>query len=550
MAFQSIDSKILKNMFITGAKYLDARKKYVNDLNVFPVPDGDTGTNMSLTILSAAKEVQSVDENKMSEIANAISTGSLRGARGNSGVILSQLLRGFAKEISNHNEIDAKTLSNAFNKGVETAYKAVMKPKEGTILTVARAIAEKATQLSGTGEDLIHLLEETLEYANDVLLQTPDMLPVLKEAGVVDAGGQGLLYIVEGALAVLHNNGELDDQIIFDEIDTEVQVIKPRVDHDIRFGYCTEFIIQLKPSLNSENETMKMKHYLESIGDSIVAVSDDEIIKIHVHTNDPGKALQKGLALGDLINIKIDNMREQHTSIHGIDKQEDIKPDEQERKEFGFVVISIGEGLSNIFTGLGADLIVEGGQTMNPSTEDIVLAVNKVNASHVFVLPNNKNIVLAANQAKDLIEDKIVHVIPTKSIPQGIAAMINFTSELSIEENESEMLTHLNDVSSGQITFAVRDTSVNDLTIHEGDIIGIGNDQILSVEKDIKQCAITLLDQLIDENSGLVTIYYGIDMNEQEAMDLAAYVEERYEECEVEVHFGGQPLYYYLLSVE
>lgn len=552
MALESIDSKTLKNIFIAGAKYLESKKKYVDELNVFPVPDGDTGTNMSLTIIAAAKELQNIDENSMSQVAKAISMGSLRGARGNSGVILSQLFRGFAKEISGYDYLDTMILANAFQKGADTAYKAVMKPKEGTILTVSRAIADKASQLAEDSDSILFVLNETIKYADEILLKTPDMLPVLKEAGVVDAGGQGLIYVLKGAYMALENGGEIE--IDFEEsVETEVQAVKTQISADIKYGYCTEFIINVNTNKvkNSEKESLIIRDYLETIGDSIVAVADEDIIKIHVHTNDPGKALQKGLSIGELINIKIDNMREQHSHILAENENNNQQAkDNEDRKENGFVVISIGEGLSKIFSSLGVDYIVEGGQTMNPSTEDILNAVEKVNADHVFILPNNKNIILAAMQAKELVEDKILHVIPSKSIPQGITAMINYTQGLSPEENERQMIEHLTDVKTGQLTYAVRDTNVNDQEIHEGDILGIGNDKILVVEKDITQCAKALIEHLIDEDSGLVTIYYGQDINESTANELAAYIEENYEECEVEVHYGGQPLYYYLLSVE
>ncbi|PKM95854.1 MAG: dihydroxyacetone kinase [Firmicutes bacterium HGW-Firmicutes-1] len=551
MALESIDSKMLKNMFIAGAKYLESKKKYVDELNVFPVPDGDTGTNMTLTILAAAKEVQSVDENSMAQVAKAISSGSLRGARGNSGVILSQLFRGFAKEIGEYEQLDTMIIANAFQKGTDTAYKAVMKPKEGTILTVARAIADKASQMSEDTDDILFVLKETLNHAEAVLAKTPDMLPVLKEAGVVDAGGQGLIYVLYGAYLALQNNGELTFEIE-ETVENEVNLIRQHVSADIEFGYCTEFIINVHPSKvnDSEQEALDIRDYLETIGDSIVAVADEDIIKIHVHTNDPGKALQQGLTLGELMNIKIDNMREQHSNIIFEKSEVEQIPKQTEKKETGFVAVSIGSGLSKIFSSLGADYIVEGGQTMNPSTEDILNAIEKVNAAHVFILPNNKNIILAAMQAKDLVENKIIHVIPSKSIPQGITAMINYTQGISPDENEKVMTEHLSDVSTGQLTYAVRDTSINDQTIQQGDILGIGNDEILVVEKDIEQCAKALIHQLINEDSGLVTIYYGQEIEEEKANNLATYIEENYEDCEVEVHYGGQPLYYYLLSIE
>jgi len=549
VALECLDSKLVKQMFIAGAKYLESKKAYVDELNVFPVPDGDTGTNMSLTIMAAAREVQNADQDSMAQIAKAISGGSLRGARGNSGVILSQLLRGFAKEIGEYEKLDTVILASAIQRGVETAYKAVMKPKEGTILTVARAMAEKAAEIAEESDDIVFLLAETLDYAIEVLDKTPDMLPVLKEAGVVDAGGQGLVYVLHGAYIALQNGGEIPQELIGQiEIEAISKTVKKEIStDDIKFGYCTEFIIDLENTRvkNSEKEALKLRDYLETIGDSIVSVADEEVIKIHVHTNDPGLALQKALMVGSLTNIKIDNMREQHSEIIGAEQTKTI-----EKKDVGFIAISIGEGLSEIFNSLGVDYIVEGGQTMNPSTEDILLAADKVNADNVFIFPNNKNIILAAMQAKDLVEGKTLHVIPTKSIPQGIATLINYNQELSVEENTEAMNNCLTDISSGQVTYAVRDTSINDKAISQGDYLGIGNDEILAVEKDVEICVRELLKQLITEDSGLVTIYYGQDIDEDKAKLLAEYIEQEYEDCEVEVHYGGQPLYYYLLSVE
>lgn len=555
MVIESIDSRILKNMFIAGAKYLESKKKYVDELNVFPVPDGDTGTNMTLTILAAVKELQQVPDDDMAKVSKSISSGSLRGARGNSGVILSQLFRGFAKEISEVSSIDVMIMANAFQKGSETAYKAVMKPKEGTILTVARAIAEKTMQLSVESDDLVYVFGESIRYGEEVLSQTPEMLPVLKEAGVVDAGGQGLIYILQGAYKVLIND-EIDFELEVEITEAEeVELKLSQSPEDIHFGYCTEFIIQAFKPDQSEPDSLKLRDYLETIGDSIVAVADEELIKIHVHTNDPGLALQKSLILGSLINIKIDNMREQHSNRlfeHTPHESNATRPviSLEPRKETGFVVISIGDGLSDIFKGLGADYIVEGGQTMNPSTEDVLLAIEHVNADHVFVLPNNKNIILAAQQAKDLIEGKHIHVIPTKSIPQGITAMINFTEGADASENADLMTTSLTGVSTGQITYAVRDTSVNDKVIKQGDILGIGNDQIIAVEKDVITCAKSLVSQLVTADSDIVTIYYGADTTEEDADALASFVSDINPNCDIEVHYGGQPLYYYILSVE
>lgn len=559
MVIETIDSKTLKNMFIAGAKFLESKKKYVDELNVFPVPDGDTGTNMTLTILAAAKELTNIDETNMQKVAKAISTGSLRGARGNSGVILSQLFRGFAKELTLHDNLDTVILANAMEQGVETAYKAVMKPKEGTILTVAKAAAEKASQLAIDSDDILFVLKETIEYAKEVLSQTPDMLPVLKQAGVVDAGGQGLLYVLQGAYLCLEQGGDFELEFESEDTDIEVNLSFHDTSEEIKFGYCTEFIINANDKLQSENNSLILRDYLETIGDSVVAVADDEIIKIHVHTNDPGKALQQGLLLGELVNIKIDNMREQHSNkiIKNIENNNEetntvniTSNKSAELKEVGFVVVSIGEGLTNIFKNLGADYIVEGGQTMNPSTEDVLKAIENVNAKNVFILPNNKNIILAAMQAKELVEDKNIYVIPTKTIPQGITAMINFDQSQSPEDNANNMESSLEDVITGQITFAVRDTNVDDKEINEGDILGIGDGKILVVGKDLVNTSKELVDSLLDDESELVTVYYGMDVNEEDAESLADYIEDNYEDCDVEVHYGGQPLYYYIISVE
>ncbi|QUH27423.1 DAK2 domain-containing protein [Vallitalea guaymasensis] len=558
MAIEYIDSSTLKKMFVSGAKHLESKKAYVDKLNVFPVPDGDTGTNMSLTILSAAKEVSNSNYNNMKEVAGAISSGSLRGARGNSGVILSQLLRGFSKVIAEHDKIDTLILAKSFQKGVETAYRAVMKPKEGTILTVARETAERAAMLAIDSNDIEFVIRESINYAKEVLEKTPDMLDVLKQAGVVDAGGQGLLYIFEGAFMSLQAGEELDFDVVTD-IDTDDEVDNSNLakipTEDIKFGYCTEFIINVNNPDTTEEDSLVFRSYLETIGDSIVVAGYDDIIKVHVHTNDPGLAIQKALELGELVNMKIDNMRQQHTS-KVISEQDDSSVQnnkdvsEEPRKEVGFVAVSIGDGLKDIFKSLGVDYIIQGGQTMNPSTEDVLNAIKQVNADNVFVLPNNKNIILAAKQASELCEDKNVIVIPSKSIPQGISAMISYEHENSVDDNITNMEDSMTDVSTGQLTFAVRDTSIDEKEIKEGDILGIGNDKILAVEKELDTAAKELVEQLVDDDSELVIIYYGEEVDENVADDFGKYIEEKFEDCDVEVHYGGQPLYYYILSVE
>ena len=561
MAIEYIDPSTLKKMFVSGAKNLESKKAYVDKLNVFPVPDGDTGTNMSLTILSAAKEVSNIDCSNMKEVAKAISSGSLRGARGNSGVILSQLLRGFAKVIAEHDKIDTMVLADSFQKGVETAYRAVMKPKEGTILTVARETAERVATLAADSNDIEFVIKEGIDYAKVVLGKTPDMLDVLKQAGVVDAGGQGLLCIFEGAYKSLQAGEELDFDMATDDFESTVGLDSSNLDgmssEEIKFGYCTEFIINVNNTETTEEDSFVFRDYLETIGDSIVVAGYDDIIKTHVHTNDPGLAIQKALELGELVNLKIDNMRQQHTSkvVSQQDSNINEKKSEQEqqsaeRKEVGFVAVSIGDGLKEIFKSLGVDYIIQGGQTMNPSTEDVLNAINQVNADNVFVLPNNKNIILAAKQASELCQDKNVVVVPSKSIPQGISAMISYEHENDVEENIKNMEDSMSYVSTGQLTFAVRDTSIDEKEIKEGDILGIGDDKILTVEKELDLAAKELVEQLVNEDSELVIVYYGKDVEENVADDFGKYIEEKFEECDVEVHYGGQPLYYYILSVE
>ena len=539
-------------MFLAGAKNLEVKKEWINELNVFPVPDGDTGTNMTLTIMSAVKEVNNLEDVQMTSLAKAISSGSLRGARGNSGVILSQLLRGFTKGIRDLEELDAVALARAVDKGVETAYKAVMKPKEGTILTVARGVADKALELAEDAEDLQTFLEDVLEEGRRVLAKTPDMLPVLKEAGVVDSGGQGLMVVLEGAFDAFMGK-EVD--LTFDGGESaKVVKITPQAEADIKFGYCTEFIIVLNKEFTAEDE-VDFKAYLSSLGDSIVCVADDEVVKIHVHTNDPGLAIQRALTYGSLSRIKIDNMREEHQEklikdAEKIAAQQAEEAAKAPKKEVGFISVSIGEGFGQIFRDLGVDYLIEGGQTMNPSTEDMLNAISKVNAEHIFILPNNKNIILAANQAKALTKDKDIIVIPTKTVPQGITAVINYVPEKSVEDNEKDMTEEITRVKTGQITYAVRDTHIDDKEIHEGDIMGIGDHGMLAVGKEVAAVAKETVEQMVDDETELISIYYGESFTEEEAEKLAGELEEQYDYCDVEVNCGGQPIYYCIISVE
>ena len=552
MATRTINAEMLSKMFLAGAANIEAKKEFINELNVFPVPDGDTGTNMSLTIMAAAKEVAAINKPTMESLAKAISSGSLRGARGNSGVILSQLFRGFTKAIKETKEIDVLTLANALDKAKDTAYKAVMKPKEGTILTVAKGIAEKGLELAAIVDDLEEFIPQVLEHAEYVLSKTPEMLPVLKEAGVVDSGGQGLLEVLKGAYDAFQGK-EVDYTQIAPSTSVNATKISAETNAEIKFGYCTEFIIMTEKVFTDADER-EFKAYLESIGDSIVCVADDEIVKIHVHTNDPGLAIQKALTYGQLSRMKIDNMREEHEEklirdAEKIAKQEKAK-EKAEQKEFGFISVSIGEGLNDIFKELGVDYIIEGGQTMNPSTDDMLTAIDAVNAKHVFIFPNNKNITLAANQAKSLVNDKEVIVIPTKTVPQGITAIINFVPDLSAEENEEMMLEEIKNVKTGQVTYAVRDTSIDGKEIHMNDIMGIGDSGILSVGSDIKATTLDMLAQLVDEESELISIYYGADVTEEDAAALTEKIEELYPKVDVDTHLGGQPIYYYVLAVE
>lgn len=552
----TIDAKTLQKAFLAGAQGLEAKKEWINELNVFPVPDGDTGTNMTMTIMAAAREVAALENPTMETLAKAISSGSLRGARGNSGVILSQLFRGFTKEIKTVDQITTTTLANAFVRATETAYKAVMKPKEGTILTVAKGMSEKAVELVTETEDIVSFMEQVIAHGDYVLSQTPEMLPILKQAGVVDSGGQGLMQVMKGAL----------DGLLGKEVDMTVEASRPVVNietseidtADIKFGYCTEFIINVEKKYDDEEE-LAFKAYLESIGDSIVVVSDDDVVKVHVHTNDPGLAIQKALTYGSLSRMKIDNMREEHQEklikeaekVAAEQKAAAVAAKKDEpRKPYGFVAVSIGEGFGEIFKGIGTDYLIEGGQTMNPSTEDMLNAIDQVNADTIYIMPNNSNIILAAEQATHLVEDKNIVVVPSKTVPQGITAIINFAPDLSPEENKENMIEEMKRVKTAQITYAVRNTMIDDKEINEGDIMGIADKGIAAVGKDIEETALETLKTMLDEESELVTVYYGADVDETSAEGFLEKVQEICPDCEVELQFGGQPIYYYLISVE
>lgn len=553
MATKTINAELLTKMFLAGAANLEAKKEFINELNVFPVPDGDTGTNMTLTIMSAAKEVSALSEPDMLSVSKAISSGSLRGARGNSGVILSQLLRGFTKEIRKHKEIDVEILAAACERATATAYKAVMKPKEGTILTVAKGAAEKARELAETTDDLEVFIEAVIEEAKNVLAKTPDMLPVLKEAGVVDSGGQGLLEVMNGAYDAFLGK-EIDYSAIEASSGTTMVKLGAQAQADIKFGYCTEFIIMTEKEFTEKDET-EFKAYLESIGDSIVCVADDDIVKIHVHTNDPGLAIQKALTYGQLSRMKIDNMREEHQEklIKEAEKlvaEQKAAAPKEPRKSVGFIAVSIGSGMNEIFKELGVDYIIEGGQTMNPSTEDMLTAIDHVNADHIFILPNNKNIILAANQAQSLTKDKDILVIPTRTVPQGITAVINYMPDADVDTNEEAMLEGIKAVKTGQVTYAVRDTHIDDKEIHEGDIMGIGDDGILSVGPSVEGSVKEMLEIMADEDTELISLYYGEDVQEEDAERLAEEIADLYPDADVDMHSGGQPIYYYVLSVE
>lgn len=550
----TIDVSMLSRMFLAGAQNLEAKKEWINELNVFPVPDGDTGTNMSLTIMSAAKEVSGLIDDDMESLAKAISSGSLRGARGNSGVILSQLFRGFCKVIKSHQKLDVALLTEAAECGVETAYKAVMKPKEGTILTVAKGAALKARELEQAGvKDIGQFLDEVIKHAEYVLSQTPEMLPVLKQAGVVDSGGQGLLEVLKGANDAFHGK-ELDFKLGAVTGGVSAVNVDAQASCDIKFGYCTEFIILLDKTFNIKQE-MDFKAYLESIGDSIVVVADDDIVKVHVHTNDPGMAIQRALMYGQLSNMKIDNMRLEHQEkVIKMSQKEEASSqkaeEEMARKEVGFISVSVGQGMDEIFRGLGVDYMIAGGQTMNPSTEDMLNAIEGVNADNIFIFPNNSNIILAANQAKSLVEDKRIIVLPTKTVAQGITAVINFVPDLSVEENEAIMLEEITKVKTGQVTYAVRDTQIEDKVIHQGDYMGIGDSGILSVGTDQEEVTLKMVDEMMDDSRELISIYYGEEVSADQAQLLADKIEEKYDTCDVELQYGGQPVYYYIISVE
>ena len=561
---KTIDAKILSRMFLSGAKNLEAKKEWINELNVFPVPDGDTGTNMTLTIMSAASEVGALTDPDMESLAKAISSGSLRGARGNSGVILSQLLRGFTRGVRKLTDLDAPAIAAAMERGVETAYKAVMKPKEGTILTVARAAADRAAELADAAEDLDAFFDGIFQHAEETLARTPEILPVLKEAGVVDSGGQGLLEVFRGAIDGYH--GKEVDYSQFEAAAPKITKISPQAEADIKFGYCTEFIILLEKPL-PQDEIDRFREFLDSIGDSIVLVADDEIVKVHVHTNHPGQAFERALTYGQLSRMKIDNMRLEHQEKLIKDAENEAARQRQQEaeeeklaakeaaaekpaKEVGFIAVSVGEGLTDIFEGLGVDYLIEGGQTMNPSTEDMLNAIEQVNAKNIFILPNNKNIILAAEQARDLTEDKKIIVLPTKTIPQGISAMIGYMPEAGVDENEENMKEAYQDIASGQVTYAVRDTVIDGKEIHNGDIMGINDDGIAAVGKNLTETTLELLSTMADEDSELICLYYGADVTKDDADTLSDAIEDKFPECEVEVNFGGQPIYYYMISVE
>lgn len=551
MSLTVIDAALMQKAFLAGAKSLEAKKEWINELNVFPVPDGDTGTNMTMTIMAAAREAAAIEEPTAALLAKAISSGSLRGARGNSGVILSQLFRGFAREIETAGKITTQVLANAFVRAAETAYKAVMKPKEGTILTVAKGMADKATELAPRVTDVVEFITRVIEHGDYVLSQTPEMLPVLKQAGVVDSGGQGLMQVMKGIL----------DGLMGKEVDLSVTAESPVKtgsdaaafkEEDIRFGYCTEFIINVEKNYNER----KFKSYLESIGDSIVVVSDDELVKVHVHTNDPGLAIQKALTYGSLSRMKIDNMREEHQErLKSQEEQTGTRPPAAQqaatpRKPYGFIAVSVGDGLGEIFKGIGVDYLIEGGQTMNPSTEDMLNAIEQVNADTIYILPNNKNIIMAAEQAKSLVMDKQIVVVPSKTVPQGIAAIVNFVPEHPAEDNTANMLEEMRHVKTGQITYAVRNTMIDEMEIAEGDIMGIGDDGMLAVGHSIEAVTLDTLAKMVEEDSELISIYFGSDVTEADAGKLAGMAAKAYAGCEIELHSGGQPVYYYLLSVE
>ncbi|MDE7131726.1 MAG: DAK2 domain-containing protein [Lachnospiraceae bacterium] len=561
MVSNTINAGTMAKLFLAGAKNLESKKEWINELNVFPVPDGDTGTNMTLTIMSAAREVAALHDMgdvDMQSLCKAISSGSLRGARGNSGVILSQLFRGFTKVVKEYDEVTIPVVASAFEKAVETAYKAVMKPKEGTILTVAKGAAVKARELADSGmEDMADFLAQVIERADEVLEQTPDMLPVLKQAGVVDSGGQGLMQVLKGVYDA-YTGKEIDltlssEQTSHSDGKSAGAGLEAQASADIKFGYCTEFIIMLNKVFNIKTE-MDFKAYLESIGDSIVVVADEDVVKVHVHTNDPGLAIQKALKYGALSNMKIDNMRLEHQEklFKQSQKEAAKKPEaeEQPKKDVGFIAVSVGDGINEIFKGLGVDHIIEGGQTMNPSTEDMLNAIDQVNADTIFILPNNKNIILAANQAQSLVKDKKIVVIPTKTVPQGITAVINYVPDLTVEENTKTMTDEIANVATGQVTYAVRDTSIDGKDIRQGDFMGIGDSGILSVGTAISDVTMNMIDEMMSDEMELISIYYGSEITQEDADSLRERVESKYSSCDIELQYGGQPIYYYIVSAE
>ena len=560
MSVERIDALMMKKCFLAGAKALEARKDYINELNVFPVPDGDTGTNMTMTIMAAVREINKITDVTVDNLCKAMSSGSLRGARGNSGVILSQIFRGFTKELKGLEYLEVTDLGNSIQHAADTAYKAVMKPKEGTILTVIKAGAERSVELLMEGEsrDMVAFAEEVAAYMEDTLKRTPDMLPVLKQAGVVDSGGEGLMTFVRGALAALQGKEvDLDISGVDAKASPAITTGSSEDAADIKFGYCTEFIIMLER--DQDKVEKELKAYLQDIGDCVVVVADDEIVKVHVHTNHPGLAFEKALTYGSLTSMKIDNMREEHQeklirdaeTVAKQQAEEDQREEEpKEHKADGFVVVSAGDGLSDIFKDLGADEVIEGGQTMNPSTEDILQAVEKVPADTVYILPNNGNIILAAEQAKDLTEDKKVVVIPSTNIPQGIAAMINFMPGQPVEENTQQMTEEMGNVKSGQVTYAVRDTQMDGKEIKQGDYMGIADKKIVAVEKGLSEVTVELVEGMIDAESELISLYYGADVTEKDAEAVADLILKDHDDLEVEVQYGGQPVYSYFVSVE
>ena len=539
---QYIEGKMLRDMFVSGANNLQNHKELVDKLNVFPVPDGDTGTNMSLTISYAMKELAKVENESITEIGKSLSKGSLMGARGNSGVILSQIIRGFSKSIEGKEQISTEDLAKAFKNGSDTAYKAVIKPIEGTILTVVRESGEYAIKAAKKEKDLLKFLEMVIDEANKSLERTPELLKNLKEAGVVDSGGKGLVLIYEGMYEALKGN-PIKAKDLNDSNVSEVKQAGTSINtEDIKFCYCTEFILESNSISDTEIRDIMLKY-----GDSLAVVGDEGIIKVHVHTNDPGLVLQDALKHGQLVTIKIENMKLQHENILVGDTDEIAQSVEE--KEYGFIATSMGEGLAKIFKDFGVDYIIEGGQTMNPSTEDFMKAIDSINAKNIFIFPNNSNIIMAANQAKEL-SDKNIIVIPTKNTPQGFTALVNFNADASVEENEQALMESLTMVKSGQVTFAVRDTVMNDVEVKEGNIIGIAESKLMDAGDSVDEITTSLVEKLVDEDSAIITLFYGEDVTEEDANNLRDELEEKFEDLDIELYYGGQPLYYYLISVE